>query len=430
MNAGMVTAAVVVACVAVLAAGGEGGSWEAVREEARRLGKPAWRSMLTYVAALHEKSTHPPEHPFDRPWEEIGPGYVFGRAFGHWDIVHQVMDTLPTYPEHALNQLLNNLQNQQPSGFVPGSIWMPGGMSGRKKVGWSGSGQGHPPVWVAAVGDHLERTGDTEHLGRFYEALVKQIAWFEGHRKAEGEGFYYTDITLKKWESGVDEGVRFDDSPDAALACIDATCHVYWLYEHAAAWARELGEDAGPYEQRARELRGFIRTDLYARDEGMFYDVWAMRDEALRHLCFESMWPIVTGAATEAQANRYIDEYLLNPRVFFTEHPIATVGRTDRKFELRMWRGPAWNSMTYWAMRGCLNYGRADAAIKLGERALDNAAKQFERTGTIWEFYHPEGGRPEDVRRKGRRPDEPCADYLGHNPLIAIARMYDRLTHE
>jgi len=99
---------------------------------------------------------------------------------------------------------------------------------------------------------------------------------------------------------------------------------------------------------------------------------------------------------------------------------------SEPKFELRMWRGPTWNSMTYWAARGCLEYGRADAAHVLSERALDASARQFERTGTVWEFYHPHGGRPEDLQRKPQTPyNTPCADYLGHNPLIALARLWE-----
>jgi neutral trehalase len=144
----------------------------------------------------------------------------------------------------------------------------------------------------------------------------------------------------------------------------------------------------------------------------------------LRNLPFESMWPLVSGAATPEQANRYIDSYLANPKVFLTEHPIATVGRRDPKFELRMWRGPAWNSMTLWAARGCLRYGHGDAARSLAEKALDASAHQFERTGTIWEFYHPQGGSPETLRRKPSGRNVPCRDYLGHNPLFAMVELW------
>jgi putative isomerase len=241
-------------------------------------------------------------------------------------------------------------------------------------------------------------------------------------------GFFYNDILLKKWESGVDEGVRFDGAQKGALACVDATSHVYQLYKIAAQWSKILGFNPSYYNKREKELKRFIQDSLYVKSDGMFYDSWAVKDPKLRNLPFESMWPVVTGAATRQQAGRYINEYMLNPAVFFTEHPIATVGRKDPKFEKRMWRGPAWNSMTYWAAVGCLNYGRRDAAKLLLEKALDDSAKQFDRTGTIWEFYDSLGGNPEDVKRKpSTKYNVPCRDYLGHNPLIAMARLYDSI---
>jgi putative isomerase len=84
--------------------------------------------------------------------------------------------------------------------------------------------------------------------------------------------------------------------------------------------------------------------------------------------------------------------------------------------------------MAYWAARACLNYGRKDAARLILEKALDDSAKQFRRTGTIWEFYHPLGGHPEDVQRKpNTKYNVPSRDYLGHNPLLAMARLYDSL---
>lgn len=57
------------------------GSWEQLAAEALRVGKPAWRPMLAYVARLHRQATHPAAWPFDHEWE--GPGYVYGNALGH-----------------------------------------------------------------------------------------------------------------------------------------------------------------------------------------------------------------------------------------------------------------------------------------------------------------------------------------------------------
>ena len=384
--------------------------------------------MLIYVARLHKSNTHPAQWPFDYEWEGIGPGYVYGEAFGHWDIVHIALDVLQSYPQHALHQLLNDVKNQEPTGMVPGSIYMPGGMSKRDTIYWNKTTEGHPPLWPIAVQDYINYTGDTKVLRYFYSPLIRQITWFENNRKAETEGFFYNDILLKQWESGVDEGVRFDEVKKGPMACIDATSHVYNLYKIAAQWSKQLGLDSHWYEKRRDEIQKFICDTLFVKEEGMFYDIWAVKDPSLRHLAFESMWPLVTGAATKEQANTYIDKYLLDTAVFLTPHPIATVGRKDPKFELRMWRGPAWNSMTYWAARACINYGRKDAAKLLLEKALDASAKQFKRTGTIWEFYDSLGGNPEDLKRKpNTKYNTPSKDYLGHNPLIAMALLYDSI---
>lgn len=394
--------------------------FDGLKADAEALGKALWRPMLGYVAELHERSVHPAFHPFSRPWEEIGPGYHLSPAFGHWDIVHQILDCLPAEPQHALDQILDNLENQQPDGLIPGSIWMR-----REGPDWS-TEFGHPPVWPVAVQEYVGLTGDADLLETCFESLVKQIGWFETRRRADGMGHYYTDILDHRWESGVDEGVRFDEVAKGPFACVDATAHVCLMYDSAARWAAALGRDSQPFVAKAAALRAFIQKELFDEETGFFHDIWAVGRPEVRPLAFEGMWPVVVGAATEDQARRVIDENLLNPERFFTNHPLATVARCDPRFELRMWRGPAWNSMTYWAARGCLRYGRGDAARRILEQALDASAEQFERTGTVWEFYDPFGGKPEELTRKPQtKQNRPCRDYLGHNPVIAMARMWE-----
>jgi glycogen debranching enzyme len=290
---------------------------------------------------------------------------------------------------------------------------------------------GNPPVWPVAAHDHYELHGDRTLIETCYEPLIRQIGWFETKRKADGEGYFYTDILNHSWESGIDDGVRYDSPLTGAFACIDATCHVYQMYRIAGLWAELLGrrEEAGRWTARAEELGAFIREELYAPDAGFFYDSWSVRAPELRRQTMDGMWPVVVGAASAEQANAVIDGHLLNPRRFFTEHPIPAVSLEDPGFELRMWRGPTWNSMTYWAARGCARYGRHDAAVKLLEKALDATAEQFDRTGTVWEFYHPyRGGQLELQRKPYTDYNVPCRDYSGHNPAIAMARLWTILT--
>lgn len=396
-------------------------SWERLRSEAEGLGKPEWRPMLRYLAALHERGTHPPRPPFPYPWEEIGTGYVYGPAFGHIDLTHLILDVLPSEPEHARHQLLNNLAAQQEDGLVPGVISLKG-----KDPVWK-SNKGHPPLWVVAADDYYRLSGSRPDLETFLRAALRQISWFETRRRADGTGFYYLDILERTWESGVDEGVRYQGVPPGKPACVDATAHVYLLYEHAARWAAELGRDARPLVESADTLRRFIQQDLYDPETGFFYDAWSVGDPARRVRTFEGLWPVIVGAASVEQARRVIDGQLLDRGAFLTDHPIATVGVLDPRFQLRMWRGPAWNCVTYWAARGCLRYGRPEAAALLLEKALDDTALQYERTGTLWEFYHPFGGPPEELERKPQTEfNRPCRDYVGHNPLFAMARLHAR----
>ena len=391
-------------------------------------GKKEWEPMLKYTLDLHKRSTHKQCYPFLYDWEEIGPGYCYAPAFGHWDIVYQVMDAFVYDKEHGLRQLYNDIANQTATGMIPGSIWMPGGKSNREKAEWNSKTEGHPPVWMNAVDDYITLTGNDTILKDFYIALIRQIAWFENNRKAIGEGFFYNDILLKLWESGVDEGVRFDETGLGPWACIDATCHVYKMYEYAEKWSDELGFKASFFEKRKNELKHFIQDSMYVDTDKMFYDIWAVKDPSLRHIVYENLWPLITGCATNEQANALIDNYIMDTTHFFTPHPISTVSVSDPKFELRLWRGPAWNSVTLWISKGCLLYGRDEAALSILEKALDMSAMQFEKTGTIWEFYHPYGGEQTELLRKPRAGFPlPSKEYLGHNPLLAMAKLYEEI---
>lgn len=56
------------------------------------------------------------------------------------------------------------------------------------------------------------------------------------------------------------------------------------------------------------------------------------------------------------------------------------------------------------------------------------SSAQFGKTGTIWEFYHPFGGNESDLLRKPHAGFPlPFPDYMGHNPLLAMAKLYNDL---
>ena len=392
---------------------------DALLKRAEQSPKAGWQPMLRYLAELHGKSIYPPLGHLKYPYEAIGPGYQGGRVFGHIDLAHERLDTLRALPAHVRDQTRNELAGQQKDGMIPGVVTF----DAKGQASWKEE-KGFAPLWVVPVEDYVRLTGDKVLLAEALDSLSRQIGWFEHGRAAPDGGFYYLDVIQKSWESGMDEGIRYDERPAKASASVDATAHVYMLYEHAARWCKALGKPQAAWEDKAKALQRFIQTELWDEQTGFFYDTWTVRDSSRRHLAFEGMWPVVVGAATPEQAKRVIDEHLLNAKEFFTPHPIATVAVNDPKFELRMWRGPAWNCMTYWAARGCARYDRKDAAAKLLGAALDATAADFSRTGTLWEFYHPQLGESKDLKRKAKGRKIPCDDYIGHNPLFAMTDLW------
>lgn len=392
---------------------------DALLREAARPSNPTWKPMLLYLAELHGQSVHPPLDYFRFPFEDIGPGYQGGKIFGHIDLTHERLDTVRALPEHAINQLRNELAGQQPDGLIPGVV----SFDASGKAAFKPD-KGFPPIWVVSAEACMAAKPDRAFIAECLEALRKQIGWFETKRAAPDGGFYYLDVVQKTWESGMDEGIRYDERPPGPAASVDATAHVYMLYDHAFRWSHALGKPDADWVRKKTDLQKLITTQLWDDQTGFFYDSWVARHPELRHLAFEGMWLVVVGAATPAQAKRVIDEHLLNPKEFFTPHPIATVARSDPKFERRMWRGPAWNCMTYWAARGCARYNRADAAKVLLEKALDATATEFQRSGTIWEFYDADLGEQKTLARKPKGRKIPCVDYLGHNPLFAMVDLW------
>lgn len=380
-----------------------------------------WKDLLTYVNDLHQKSKLQPQGGLQLPWENIGPGYCYGPAFGHWDAVHAAMDLLDHDLQQSIWQIDNLLSLQQEDGMLPSMLWM----REDSPADWAPD-QTHPPVWVVAADIIYLRTHDKRWLKKCREALVKQIIWFENNRKTADRGFYYSDIKNHLWESGIDEGIRYKDIAMGERSCIDATSHVYLMYDSLIRWDEKLEINVEPgRKERRTELKDYLQNQLFDKDTSWFYDEWTIKEQKYRHLCFEGLWPVIVGAASQEQAAAVIERHLMNPDQFLSAHPVPTVSMDDPGYEKRMWRGPAWNSMTMWAAMGCMRYGRYQEAAQILEAALDDTAIKLEETGTIWEFYDSQGGAPETVERKPHTEfNMPCCDYLGHNPVNYMVHLW------
>lgn len=387
----------------------------------RSIGKASWRPMLEHLVELHEGSIHAPCYGLPYQWEETAPERELGILYGHWETVHIALDALTLDNKHGIHQILNSLLLQQPDGLIPGHIAIVD-----QRVKWTTKST-FPPLWPIAIHDHLMKSGNRELIQKCFEIIKRQIGWFENERHCEDGGYYYLDCMDRFWESGVEEGVRYDFGTEApeVLSCIDATSHVYSMYKYARLWAEALALNPAPWFSGEIRIKNFIQTYLYEEEKGFFYDSWAIENPKLRKHTFEGFWPMVVGAASIDQTQRLINEHLLDSRSFLTPHPLPTVALNDPHFSSRSWRGAVYNSMTYWVAKGCIDYERYDAADILLEKALSKTTEQYQATGAIWECYHPTGERPTVIARLPLKV--PCRNHIGHNPLIAMTDLWSKI---
>ena len=395
----------------------------ALLEEAQLPEFKEWRNLLHHLVMIHEGAMYDsPKCDAPHPLETIGGGYCGNPAFGHWDLIFALLDSCPVMPEHTLRQLENMLHFQEESGFMPGAIFFRRDPAVEIPTPtWYST---FPPVWPLAVDEYTKHAKDNRAMALCYKPLLRQLDWFEKNRRADGFGYFFMDVLEPdSWESGVDESVRCEIvSEKGRFPTVDATAQVRLLLDAAARWSVALGKDGGEFARRRDELDAVIQTHFFSDETGFFHDAHLLARN-LKYRAITGIWPLVCGAATEEQANRAIDGSLLNPDCFFTAHPLPSIAVNEPCFQLRMWRGPSWNSITWMAILGCLRYGRADAALKLAERVMHWTQVNYYRTGSIWEFYHPNGALPTETRRKAAPWLLPCREYLGHNPLFAYARL-------
>ena len=398
---------------------------EALKAKVKRVGKPQWRGLLMHVAALHEQAIHAPQVHLPYLWEEVTPEITSQTIFGHWDTVHIALDTMVSEPQHALYQVLNNIYLQEQSGLIPGSMTVM-----EDRLSWNAQ-MTFPPLWPVVIQDYIEKTGNVGILPKIWKILVKQIEWFETQRSTVQGGFYYLDLPDHFWESGVEEGARFDLGEELPenWSCVDATSHMFLLYDYAVRWASIVGEPATPWEAKRVILQDWIDKNLFSEDEEFYFDAWTVSEYPGRKvLTFEGFWPFIVGAASSEKVKVLIGRYLLDSKHFFTEHPVPSVSVSDPRFQNYHWRGPTRNSMTYWIARACMRYNHRYAARIILEKALDMTAKHFENTGNVWECYSPVGDDPQSIERPLNQGfGAPLQGHIGHNPVIAMANLWSRI---
>ena len=248
-------------------------------------------------------------------------------------------------------------------------------------------------------------TGDKKFLETMFDKLYKFHQWWYAERDHNHNGiceYGSTDGTLIAacWESGMDNGVRFDDavmqknrekawSMNQENICLNSFLYVDKTILAEMATLLNKPELAAQLNAEAKVIKEFVQTKMWDKETGFFYDTRIDTGEHIKVMGAECWLPLWAGIATPEQAKQVMQK-MMDPQKFNSTLPLGTLDISHPRLRpvRGYWRGPVWVDQVYFGITGLRNYGFDREADILTEKFINNA-QGLTTDGPIHENYNP-----------------------------------------
>lgn len=327
------------------------------------------------------------------------PSYIgFIGGCWSWDAWQIASGNVYYNPEGAKSEMLSLFDYQAENGMVPDFI-------GYNKVrnNWRDS---KPPIASWGAMNVYKVTGDKAFLDEIFDKLYRFHQWWYAERDHDHNGiceYGSTDGTLiaAAWESGMDNGVRFDDtrmlknemekawSMDQENICLNSFLYVdkLTLSEMASILGKqELSEQLA---KEAEVIKLYVQTKMYDSESGFFYDIRLNDRTPVKVMGAEGWLPLWAGIATPEQAES-VKNIMMDEKHFNSYLPLGTldVSHPALRPTFGYWRGPVWFNQVYFGITGLKRYGYVEEADLLTRKFMAHA-QGLMTDGPIHENYNP-----------------------------------------
>ncbi|MFC5434956.1 trehalase family glycosidase [Rhodanobacter umsongensis] len=322
-------------------------------------------------------------------------------GFWAWDSWKHAAALARFAPDLARDQMRAMFDYQAADGMVPDCLYL-------DKAGnnWRDS---KPPLAVWAVLEIYRATNDKAFLAEMYDKLVRYHRWWFAARDHDHNGvaeYGSTDGTkvAAKWESGMDNGVRFDaiamlKNGDGAWSMdqesVDLNAYLYKEKSDLAQLAAILGktQDRARWLKEATTMKAVIQASMFDKTRDYFFDRKLGSGTPVQVYGSEGWAPLWAGVASPAQA-RSVIRVMLDPRKFATVMPFATLAADDPRFSpiKGYWRGPVWLDQAYFGVEALRRYGNDRQADDMARRLVLHA-KGLTQQASMYENYDPLTGQ-------------------------------------
>lgn len=263
-----------------------------------------------------------------------------------------------------------------------------------------------PPLSAWAVWEIFRQIGDSNFVKELYPKIALQHKWWYVNRDHDQDGlceYGSTDGSLiaAKWESGMDNAVRFDDSKilknsfsaySLNQESVDLNAYLFAEKHYLTEMAKVLkkNNEADEFNRQAALLKDKIQNQFYDTETGWFYDTSIDGKQFIKAMGCEGWIPMWANAVTQDQAEA-VKNNMMNPTYFNTKVPLQTLSASHPKFQPNggYWRGPTWLDQAYFGVRGLHQYGYHDEAYAATYKLMHNAAGVLSKGQSIRENYQP-----------------------------------------
>ena len=330
--------------------------------------------------------------------------YVWFHGFWAWDSWKHAAAVAFYQPELAKDQIRAMYDYIDTEGFIPDCIYRDTTIEAHNYRNTK------PPLSAWSVYKVFTATKDTTFIAELYPKMVKQHNWWYKNRDHDQDQvceYGSTDGTViaAKWESGMDNAVRFDDSKIVKNSnnaysldqeSVDLNAYLLAEKEYLSKMALVLGKNKES-EQFITEhgiLKNKINSQFYDPESGWYYDTDISGKKFIKIMGPEGWIPLWANAATQEIANR-VKEKMMDTTLFNTKIPLPTLNARHSKFKPNRgyWRGPNWVDQVYFGIHGLKNYGFTEEATTLTYKLMHNAEGVLEKGPSIRENYQPISGK-------------------------------------
>ena len=327
-------------------------------------------------------------------------GISYFNGFWAWDSWKHAVALARIDPDLAKDQVRAMFDYQDQDGMVADCVYLKS-----SENNWLNT---KPPLAAWAVQAIFDATGDKAFVEEMLPKLMKYHEWWYAKRDRDHNGLCEfgasaNKIEGPKWESGMDNAVRFDASKLLPAGegvwtldqeSVDLNAYLYDEKLRLAALHRAIGRDAPEdLERDAAKLRALIQQRMFDPASGWYYDAGTEPGSLIKAQGPEGWIPLWAGIATPEQAAA-MRTSLIAPTKFATQVPFPTLSADHPKLDPKgYWRGPVWIDQAYFAIVGLGRYGFQDDALRLTKQLLDHAEGLTERGGPIQENYNPLTGK-------------------------------------